>query len=183
MTFSVAFLPRFACSGNLSTHCAIFQPQVIFLSGDPHHIWAAKVFRWFNPGFKCHLVLHGDINSVHRPRGRNPLHRATDYFSSIGKANHPHVRFVALETHIRDNLVALLPGARGIVDVIRHPCVPATIDWRAMPSADGSLRFGLLGIAGRSKGLDVFARLALRVRRTSTGPRLPVDWQSAVGLR
>lgn len=164
-----AFFRRFFSALRLLAQTYItephFQTQVIFLSGDSHLIWAAKIFRWFHPGFRCHLVLHGDINSVQHPRGRNPFHRATDFVSSIGKLNHPNVRFVALETHIRDNLVKLLPGAQGVVDVIHHPCIPAVSNWRATAESAHRLRFGLLGIAGRSKGLDVFARLAIAARR------------------
>jgi glycosyltransferase involved in cell wall biosynthesis len=140
-------------------------PQVVFLSTEPHHIWAAKLFRLFNPGFRCHMVLHGDINSINRPRGRNPYHRAVDYFTSLSKANNQDVRFIALETHIKANLTGIIPAAGPVVDIIRHPCMPALIDWKQFAPVAGRMRFGLLGIAGRSKGLDVFAGLALRANR------------------
>lgn len=142
------------------------RPQVVFLSSEPHHIWAVKLFRLFNPGFRCHMVLHGDINSVQRPRGRNPYHRALDYVSALATANHRDIRFIALETHIRTNLAQLLPATLAVTDVIRHPCMPAETDWQHFTPVPGRMRFGLLGIAGRSKGLDVYAALALRVQRT-----------------
>lgn len=138
------------------------RPQVVFLTGEPRHIWAAKLFRMMTPGFRCHLVLHGDIHSISKPRPRNPLLRWTDYTTSLGRANHPDVRFLALETHIRTNIDASLPGTAPFVDVIHHPCMPAAFDWQTSNPALDALRFGLLGIAGKSKGLDVFARLALR---------------------
>jgi len=140
------------------------KPQVLFLTGEPHHIWAAKLYRMWTPGFRCHLVLHGDIHSIRGPRSRNPLTRLRDYTSAIGSARHPDVRLIALETHIRDNIDAIIPGSGGVVDVIRIPCQPAQVDWQSPTPADTELRFGLLGIAGKSKGLDVFSRLALRAR-------------------
>jgi glycosyltransferase involved in cell wall biosynthesis len=141
------------------------QPQVVFLSSEPHHIWAVKLFRLFHPGFRCHMVLHGDINSVTRPRGRNPYYRALDYVSALRDANHPNIRFIALETHIRTNLAQLIPATGPVTDVIRHPCMPADTDWQRFEPVAGRMRFGLLGIAGRPKGLDVFAGLARRVQR------------------
>jgi glycosyltransferase involved in cell wall biosynthesis len=140
--------------------------QVVFLSTEPHHIWAAKVFRMFHPGFRCHMVLHGDINSLRHPRGRNPYYRALDYFTALSVANHPDVRYIALESHIRTNLIGLVPTAAAMIDVVRHPCMPDDTDWQAFAPQPGRMRFGLLGIAGRSKGLDVFSRLAMGASRT-----------------
>lgn len=147
------------------------QPQVIFLTGQPHHIWAAKLYRMMTPGFRCHLVLHGDIHSIRGPRARNPLERMREYATAIGNLNHADVRLLALETHIRHNVGATIPGSIDVIDVIRHPCMPAEVDWQTPIPSESALRFGLLGIAGKSKGLDVFARLALRAARTL--PRQP----------
>ncbi|RJG01896.1 glycosyltransferase family 1 protein [Noviherbaspirillum sedimenti] len=52
-----------------------------------------------------------------------------------------------------------------MIDIIHHPCMNTEIDWQISSPTREHLRFGLLGIAGRSKGLDVFARLALRVEK------------------
>lgn len=141
------------------------QPQVIFLTGQPHHIWAAKLYRMMTPGFRCHLVLHGDVVGIRYPRSRNPLVRLRDYTTAIGRGNHPDVRLLALETHIRDNIGAEVPGSGSVIDVVRHPCMPAETAWQTPNPAGEALRFGLLGIAGKSKGLDVYARLALGARR------------------
>jgi len=141
------------------------RPQVVFLSSEPHHIWAAKLFRVFHRDFRCHMVLHGDINSVQRPRGRNPYYRALDYVCALRDANHRNIRFIVLETHIRANLTKLIPSSGPVTDVIRHPCMPADTAWQVFEPLAGRMRFGLLGIAGRPKGLDVFAGLALRASR------------------
>jgi glycosyltransferase involved in cell wall biosynthesis len=141
------------------------QPQVIFLTGQPHQIWAAKLYRMMTPGFRCHLVLHGDVHGIRYPRSRNPLVRARDYTTALGRGNHPDVRFIALETHIRTNIDKDIPGSADFIDVIRHPCMPADTAWQTLDPAERKVRFGLLGIAGKSKGLDVYARLALRARR------------------
>lgn len=136
------------------------RPQVIFFSTEPHHIWAVRLFKLFQPGFRCHMVLHGDINSIKNPRSRNPLHRMLDYSTALGKLNQPDLRFIVLENHIRTNLAKLMPATTNVVDVVRHPCLPDSADWQDFQALPGRLRFGLLGIAGRSKGLDVFSRVA-----------------------
>lgn len=146
-------------------------PQVVFLTSEPHHIWAVKLFRLRHPGFRCHMVLHGDLNDIRNPRSRNPFKRLLDYVGSIGKLNHADVRFIALETHIRKNLAQIIPSVANMIDVIRHPCMKSDTPWRTAPLPQGTVRFGLLGIAGPSKGLDVFARIASRVSRT--GPLKP----------
>jgi glycosyltransferase involved in cell wall biosynthesis len=140
------------------------RPQVVFFSTEPHHIWAVRLFKLFEPGFRCHMVLHGDINSVKNPRSRNPLHRARDYSTALGNGNKPDLRFIVLENHIRTNLAALIPATASVTDVVRHPCMPDNADWQTFTPEAGRMRFGLLGIAGRSKGLDVFSRLAKSVR-------------------
>jgi glycosyltransferase involved in cell wall biosynthesis len=142
------------------------KPQVIFLTGQPHHIWAAKLYRMMTPGFRCHLVLHGDIHSIRAPRARNPLVRMRAYTTSLAYCNHPDIRLIALESHIRTNVDLAIPGTAPYIDVLHHPCVPAAFDWQAPSIANDELRFGLLGIAGKSKGLDVFARLALHASGT-----------------
>lgn len=136
------------------------QPQVVFLSTEPHHIWAIRLFKLTQPGFRCHMVLHGDINSIKNPRSRNPLHRMLDYSTALGNYNQSDLRFIVLENHIRTNLATLMPATEHVVDVVRHPCLPDSAHWQDFQPVPGRMRFGLLGIAGRSKGLDVFARLA-----------------------
>ena len=143
------------------------RPLVIFLTSRPYHIWAAKLFKLCFAGFRCHLVLHGDINTIRQPRARNPFLRIADHFSSIAHANQADIRFLALETHIGANLAATIPAARDYIDVVHHPCVPGPAAWDSPVSVRGRLRFGLLGIAGRSKGLDVFARVASNVAPAS----------------
>jgi glycosyltransferase involved in cell wall biosynthesis len=145
--------------------------HVVFLSTEPHFVWAAKWFRLWHPGFRCHFVLHGDINSLQHPRRRNPYYRLLDYVTSLTVANHRDIRFIVLESHIKTNLVALQPKAADVVDVVRIPCMSDDTDWQAFAPMPGRMRFGLLGIAGRSKGLDVFARLAVAAPRT--GPTQP----------
>ena len=81
----------------------------------------------------------------------------------MAHANHPDVRFLVLEPHIVGNLVATLPAVAAEIDVIHHPCLVAEVPWQAPSQSAGPLRLGLLGIAGPSKGLDVFARVAQRV--------------------
>ena len=140
------------------------RPQVVFLSTEPHHIWAVRLFKLLQPAFRCHMVLHGDINSVKNPRSRNPLHRALDYSSALAKGNKTDLRFIVLENHIRTNLAALMPAAAAVTDVVCHPCMPDHAAWQEFDPMPGRMRFGLLGIAGRSKGLDVFSRLANAAR-------------------
>ena len=159
MTDTLLFLRK--TYGPLRDH----RPQVIFLSGQPHHIWAAKLYRMMTPGFRCHLVLHGDVHGIRCPRSRNPLTRMRDYTTAIARCKHPDVRLIALETHIRTNIDQIIPGSAEFIDVIRHPCMPADTAWQTSNPAQSELRFGLLGIAGKSKGLDVFARLSQRVRQ------------------
>ncbi len=136
---------------------------VIFLTGRPADIWAAKLMRRVDPGLRCHLVMHGDVNSITKPRSRHPLRRLGDYRGSIGYARHPDVRLIALEAHVRASIEAVLPAAAGQIDVLPHPCVPTDAPWHLRQRPGAPLRFGLIGIAGRSKGLDVFARVARRV--------------------
>lgn len=138
--------------------------MVIFLSARPAEIWAAKLFRRWCDAFRCHLVLHGDVGSIRQPRSRNPARRIADFAGSMAWVNHPDVRFLALEKHISTNLAAALPAVGPFVDAIHHPYLPddAPFTWHS-PPPEGRLRFGLLGIAGRSKGLDVFARVARRM--------------------
>lgn len=140
-------------------------PQVVFFSSEPHHIWAAKIFKMLHPKFRCHMVLHGDIHSILTPRSRNPVLRAYDFVTALGRHNNPDVRFIALETHIAKNLGQLIPSASSVIDVIRHPCMSTHTPWESAVAPDGTIRFSLLGIAGPSKGLDVFARLALHSSR------------------
>jgi glycosyltransferase involved in cell wall biosynthesis len=147
---------------------AKMQPQVVFLSTEPHHIWAVRLFKLYQPNFRCHMVLHGDINSVKNPRSRNPYHRARDYSTALGTLNRTDVRFIVLENHIRTNLAALLPATAAVTDVVPLPCIADNADWRDFHPVPGRLRFGLLGIAGRSKGLDVFARLAKTAPQNAT---------------
>ncbi len=142
--------------------------HVVFLSTEPQFVWAAKWFRLWHPGFRCHFVLHGDINSLQYPRGRNPYYRLLDYVTSLTMANHRDIRFIVLESHIKTNLVALLPKSADVVDVVRIPCMSDDTDWQSFAPLPGRMRFGLLGIAGRSKGLDVFTRLAQAAPRTAS---------------
>lgn len=142
------------------------RPQVIFLTSEPRQIWAMKAFRLLHPTFRCHMVMHGDLNNITLPRSRNPFVRALDYFSALSYANHPSVRFLTLETHIGANLVKRIPSAAPVTDVLRLPCMQSDIPWQGADQPADTIRFGFLGIAGPSKGLDIFARMAREISRT-----------------
>ncbi len=148
-----------ASYGQWVSHC----PLVIFLTGEPRHILAAKLLKRLRPSLRCHLVLHGDIASLTLPRARHPLRRFTDYTASITLANHDDIRLVTLESHIKRNLTALFPEVEPYVDVVRCPYNRGNAHWHAAIRDEEPVRFGLLGIAGRSKGLDIFARLATEI--------------------
>jgi glycosyltransferase involved in cell wall biosynthesis len=141
------------------------EPLVVVLTGQPQHIWAAKLFQRAMPGFRCHLVLHGDIHHLRPPYRRNPVAYLTDWFASIAYANRPGIRFLVLEPHIKASVARHVPKIGPYMDAIHHPCSPAPAAWGEDAGVPpGPLRFAIVGIAGKAKGLDVFARLALRTR-------------------
>lgn len=134
----------------------------IFLSCDPNLIFVTKLLARLYPGFRCQLVFHGNVVSLSHPRSRNPLLRLRDLTSAIRRANHPSVQFIVLEHHIKDSLVGAVAVDPRFIEVAPHPCDERKDSAaRTEPRRPGSpVRFGLLGIAGRSKGLPIFARIA-----------------------
>lgn len=87
--------------------------------------------------------------------------------------NGTQVRHVVLGRSIRRSVIRELPGFAYSVASMRHPYLfpePGPSGW----PDQGSVRFGFLGLASRSKGFDAFCRLANRVaERCGSSPASP----------
>ncbi|MFT8245530.1 hypothetical protein [Roseomonas sp. BN140053] len=103
--------------------------------------------------------LHGNLNSITRPRPRNPLRRAFDLRAILGRPI-AGLRYLTFEHAIRRKVLELLPAAAAHLD-----SVPLAVNvselgtWREVPLRD-PVRIGLIGLATEAKGISPFLETA-----------------------
>jgi glycosyltransferase involved in cell wall biosynthesis len=107
--------------------------------------------------------FHGNLNDAFGYRPRNPLWRALDTRSSLTARYPVPLRFLVLEEGIRDALGERLPGAQARTDALPLPI--NTAEATEPPAVlQKPLRFGFVGLGTADKGMDVFLRVARRIR-------------------
>jgi hypothetical protein len=106
-----------------------------------------------------HMVLHGQLGDAMIWRPRNPLARATDIVSQIQRPLPKGVSVVALELGVQDAIAEIAPQNRSVI-TLEHPILTSEWSEAVPPATNGPLKIAFLGNARRSKGFEVFARLA-----------------------
>jgi hypothetical protein len=106
-----------------------------------------------------HMVLHGQLGDAMIWRSRNPLARATDIVSQIQRPLPKGVSVVALELGVQDAIAQIAPQNRSVI-TLEHPILTSEWGEAVPPATNGPLKIAFLGNARRSKGFEVFARLA-----------------------
>jgi hypothetical protein len=149
--------------------------RLVALLGVDANLYGVIGHRW--PGIArapLHMILHGQLGDTMVWRSRNPLFRAGDLIAEIRKPLPDPVRVVALELGVNEAIAEIAPENRSVITV-EHPILAA--EWRdeRPPSEPGQLTIAFLGNARRSKGFEVFVRLA------DTAGRPDLDFQ-AIGV-
>jgi hypothetical protein len=106
-----------------------------------------------------HMILHGQLGDAMIWRSRNPLARATDIVSQIQRPLPKGVSLVALELGVQDAVAEIAPRNRSVV-TLEHPILASEWGEPVAPALNGPLKIAFVGNARRSKGFEVFARLA-----------------------
>jgi hypothetical protein len=146
------------------------EPTVVLcLAATPETLFAARLLVSLWRNLRVVVVLHGMLYHTIGWRSRDPRHRLFDDRSALCVADHPRIRFVALEEIIRTRGVEL-----GRIDPTRCDVWPLVINdeecWDAPHLPDpGRLRIGFLGFATEDKGYPSFLALARAAQARNAG--------------
>lgn len=125
------------------------------------------VFRWRR--LRVQVPLHGQLGGINGWRPRNPLYRAIDLRSAIGRCHGPRLRYLVFEHGIKDALRRIFPATVRDVDVLPHPINGDEVGPVAVPEPGEPLRIAILGVATRAKGFDVYLDAAAALAREYPG--------------
>lgn len=135
---------------------------LVCLSSTPETFFACRLLSFFDRRVQIVVVLHGNLHNATGWRSRDPRHRMLDSRSSLWVGSHSPIRFVVLETAIREAALALGLLPRGRTDVWPLPIN----DHEIRPASDRlrsrRVRIAFLGAAKRSKGFGEFLALMRR---------------------
>jgi glycosyltransferase involved in cell wall biosynthesis len=132
---------------------------LVLTSAYPSTILAFKAARWVCWGRSpVQIVLHG-LSGVVGRRYRHPIRRFQDTRTALTLFGNNGIKYLVLETSIRDTILKSLPFLEGHVEVLDHPVSP---NEEVCTSSDLSwpFRFGFLGLALKSKGFGIFVDVA-----------------------
>jgi glycosyltransferase involved in cell wall biosynthesis len=128
--------------------------------------------------------FHGNLNDARAWRSRNPLIRGFDTRAAV-EARHPvPLRFLVLETAIRDAMQDFAPVAAARTDVVQLPINTAELAGVTGSELEEPVRIGFVGLGTKAKGFDLFLEVAQRAK-ARWGARVvfvhvgcvPADWQ------
>jgi hypothetical protein len=111
-----------------------------------------------------HMILHGQLGDNMVWRSRNPVARAFDLISAVRRPLPPSVRLVALELGVKAAIAEIAPANDSII-TLEHPILPGESNEDSPPGVD-RLKIAFVGNARRSKGFEVFAKLARKTKRS-----------------
>jgi glycosyltransferase involved in cell wall biosynthesis len=146
------------------------EPCLVFLISTSATGVAAATFaaRFSGRRVAIQVGLHGNLSEAFGWRSRNPLTRRLDLRSALDGPHAVPVRFLVLESHIRDSLARRLPATADSIDVLPLPVNTAEAQHDA-PALSAPVRFGLVGLGSEEKGLPAFLRLAREMRARHPG--------------
>lgn len=139
---------------------ALAPTHLLCLAATPETLFALRLMVALWRNLRVTVVLHGMLADTVGWRSRDPRRRFFDDRSALNIADHPRIRFVALEKIIRQQGADLgrLDPAR--CDVWPHVINPEEFcDVHHMPEP-GRLRIGFLGFATEDKGFSTFRQMA-----------------------
>jgi hypothetical protein len=140
--------------------------RLVALMGVDANLYGVVGRRWprASPA-PLHMILHGQLGDAMVWRSRNPLFRKADLVAEIGRALRDPVRVVALELGVKDAIAEIAPGNRSVI-TLEHPILVS--EWSTEPPSAQTdrLTIAFLGNARKSKGFEVFVRLADGAART-----------------
>lgn len=138
---------------------------LVCLSSTPETFFACRLLSLIARNVQIVVVLHGNLNDATGWRSRDPRRRLLDSRSSLTVGRYSPIRFVVLETAIRDAALArgLLPSSR--TDVWPLPINDDEIRAPSDRLQSNRISIASLGGAKRSKGFDQFLALMRRGRQ------------------
>ena len=111
------------------------------------------------------ICLHGELEVLPGWRSRNPLVRRFDLRSVLQQRPKVPLRLLVLEPHIRTELLAVVPQARDLVDVLPIPAIPSEITASPEVPLQDPVRVGLIGQATEAKGISPFLETARQLKQ------------------
>jgi hypothetical protein len=154
------------CLSVVARHIAGRRVRLTALLGFNASLLAVIGHRWPTiSSAPLHMILHSHLGEAMDWRSRNPLIRATDLVSQLGRRLPPPVYIVALELGMKEAIADSLPAVAPAIVTLEHPILCS--EWAASrPSAPtGKVKIGFVGHARRAKGFDLFVELARRCSR------------------
>lgn len=116
------------------------------------------------------FVLHGEVNALRDGwRTRHPLYRRLDLRAVLERCHSTRFRYLVLDSAITDTMVREVPGLAGWIDSMPLPAVETDgNDWE-MTALTAPVELGLVGVATRAKGFDIYVSLAKSLAREAPG--------------
>jgi hypothetical protein len=154
------------CLNTIARHAAGRHVRLTALLGFNASLLALIGHRWpMVSSAPLHMILHSHLGEAMAWRSRNPLVRATDLVSQLGRPLPQAVRIVALELGMKEAINDSLPAVSPAVVTLEHPILSS--EWTANPplTPTGKVKIGFVGHARRAKGFDLFVELAHRCSR------------------
>jgi Glycosyl transferases group 1 len=149
------------CLSVVARHIAGRRVRLTALLGFNASLLAAIGHRWPSiSSAPLHMILHSHLGEAMDWRSRNPLIRATDLVSQLGRRLPPPVYIVALELGMKEAIADSLPAVAPAIVTLEHPILCS--EWAASrpPAPTGKVKIGFVGHARRAKGFDLFVELA-----------------------
>jgi glycosyltransferase involved in cell wall biosynthesis len=133
--------------------------RLVLTSAYPSTVLAVKIGDNFRRRrVSVQIVLHG-LSGVVGKRFRHPIRRFQDMKTALALFGNHNIRYIVLESPIRDTVIENFPLLAGKIDTLEHPLSPSQTELPAMKLAS-PIRFGFLGLADKAKGFPVFVDVA-----------------------
>lgn len=149
------------CLAFMAEAVASRSPRLTALLGVDANLFATVGQKWpARSASPLHMILHGQLGRTLIGRSRNPVFRAGDFVSAVGRKLPAEVRLVALELGVPEAIREIAPALVPSIVTLEHPILAR--EWGPEPPAEPNPvpRIGFLGHARLTKGFAVFADLA-----------------------
>jgi len=141
--------------------------RILFSSVGSSGLWCIKMLIRLHRRVQVTVIPHSILETIFKRPSFKPRDLPFWFRNCLAFWNLPRIHYLLLGKSIEKQLISIMPNIQNYISSIDHPYF-YKLNPEINNSFEGTIRFGSIGVGSRSKGTDIFFRLATEVHENTS---------------